>query len=412
MKISPFPPLRPPKELAHVIASPPYDVVDADEARALAAGNPQSFLHIVKPEIDLPAHIGLYDDEVYGKGAENFALFQQNGWLRRASAPGIYLYRQSFGGHTQTGLVAVCHTADYENDVIKKHERTLKKKEDDRTRHVATLRANAGPVFLMVRAGEQIKSAFASVCGGEPDIDFNSPDGVRHTVWTVPEPEPLLEAFRALPAAYVADGHHRSASAARCAREFAAANPNHTGEESYNWFLSVLFPADDLQVLSYNRLVKKLNGHSRESLLEAVRAAGFEVSPAASGTPTRRGDIHMRLGEAWHRLTRAPDPGADPVAALDVSVLQTHLLEPVLGIADPRTDPRISFKGGFGCVELLERAVASGQADVAFSLFPTSTAEIMAVADAGLIMPPKSTWFEPKLRSGLFVHTLDNTPVA
>ncbi len=405
MKIRPFSPLRPPNDLADVVASPPYDVIDSLEARRLAMGNPKSFLHINKPEIDLPEHVSLYDDAVYAKAKENFERFQQLGWLRRESQACVYLYRQSFQGHSQTGVVAVCHTEDYDRDVIKKHEKTLKKKEDDRTRHVATLRANAGPVFLMVRAQPDLKAYMREVEGGDPDVDFVSSDGVRHTVWTAPEPERIVREFGEIPVAYVADGHHRSASAARCSRDCALANPSHTGEEDYNWFLSVLFPEDDLQVLPYNRLVKGLGEQTPETLPAAIKAAGFAMKPVENGQPEAPGDIRMLLAGRWYQLMFPVPADADPVESLDVSVLQAHLLGPVLGIEDPRTDARIRFKGGYDCVSLLEQQVSQGKADLAFSLYPTRTEDIMAVADAGLIMPPKSTWFEPKLRSGLFVHT-------
>ncbi len=406
MKLNAFKPLRPPADLASMVASPPYDVIDSDEARRVAAGNPKSFLHIIKPEIDLPDTVDVYDERVYAKAAENFGHFQQNGWLRRENEDGIFLYRQSFRDHSQTGVVAVCHTDDYERDVIKKHEKTLQKKEDDRTRHVATLQANAGPVFLMVRALAELKDLMAREQEAEPEIDFHSPDQVRHTVWKVADPQSFLRLFHEIPNAYVADGHHRSASAARCAKEFAEANPRHTGGENYNWFLSVLFPADDLQVLPYNRLVKGLHGETPESLLTRIKRAGYGVTLVESGVSEEKGDVRMYLDGKWYRLLKRAEADADPVSALDVSILQTHLLGPVLGIDDPRTDPRIRFKGGFDCLDQLVQAVNLGQADVAFSLFPTGTEEIMAVADAGLIMPPKSTWFEPKLRSGLFVHTL------
>jgi uncharacterized protein (DUF1015 family) len=293
MKLRAFTPLRPPRELASTVASPPYDVIDSAEARRMAAGNPKSFLHINKPEIDLPETVSLYDDAVYAKAAENFSRFQQMGWLRRDAGPGLYFYRQSFGGHAQTGLVGVCHTEDYENDIIKKHERPRPKTEDDRTRHVSTLRANAGPVFLMVRAPEAFRRLIAEVTAGEPEVDFVSPDGVRHSTWPAPDAESVVAMFAEIPAAYVADGHHRSASASRCARELAAANPHHQGGEDYNWFLSVIFPAEDLQVLPYNRLVADLNGLSPEDFLRAVRGAGFSVRAAESGVAEAPGDIRM-----------------------------------------------------------------------------------------------------------------------
>ncbi|MGA0333124.1 MAG: DUF1015 domain-containing protein [Kiritimatiellia bacterium] len=407
MRFYPFPALRPPHDLASQIASPPYDVIDSEEARRMAAGNPRTFLHINKPEIDLPEGTNLYSDAVYAKAAENFALFQQNGWLRRDERAAYYLYRQEIEGHSQTGWVGVCHTEDYEQDLIKKHERTLQKKEDDRTRHVATLKANAGPIFLMVRAPEALRTLQLKLQAGSPEVDFTSGDGVRHTVWPVTDAAEVAGLFGEIPCAYVADGHHRTASAARCSKEFAAANPSHSGRENYNWFLSVMFAADDLLVLPYNRLVKDLNGLSSPELLEKIRAAGFEVFLADEGKSASRADIRMFVDGSWYRLWKPAPADADPVSALDVSILQKDLLGPILGIEDPRTSDRISFKGGFDCELLLEKTVREKKAAVAFSLYPTSTEEVMAVADAGMIMPPKSTWFEPKLRSGLFVHTLD-----
>ena len=408
MKFRPFPTLRPPAELADVVASPPYDVIDSTEAKDLAQGNPKSFLHVIKPEIDLPVGTDLYSDAVYNKAKENFEGFQSSGWLRRVAEPGFYLYQQSIEGHAQAGWVGVCHTEEYEQELIKKHERTLQKKEDDRTRHVATLQANAGPVFLMLRSPDALKQAEQDIKETEPEVKFTSPDGVTHTVWAVPDPAAIAGIFEEVPCAYVADGHHRSASAARCSKEFGAANPNHTGQENYNWFLTVMFSADDLMVLPYNRLVKGLNDHAPEAVLEGIKAAGFDLAKVDGGTPDARADIRMFLDGSWYKLHKSAPADADPVEALDVSILQKEVLAPILGIEDPRTSSRISFKGGFDCVALLEKTVRDGKADVAFSLYPTSTGEVMDVADAGMIMPPKSTWFEPKLRSGLFVHTLDS----
>lgn len=408
MKFHPFPALRPPVELASQVASPPYDVIDSSEARELAAGKPRTFLHVVKPEIDLPEGTDLYSDVVYEKAAENFSLFQSNGWLRKDEEPGIYLYQQSIEGHAQAGWVGVCHTEEYEQDLIKKHERTLQKKEDDRTRHVATLQANAGPVFLMVRAPEALKKLEAKIRATDPEVDFTSPDGVQHTVWSVPNPQEVSAIFADIPCSYVADGHHRTASAARCSKEFAEANPSHTGNENYNWFLTVMFAADDLMVLPYNRLVKDLNGLTAQQVVEQVSQAGFTIEPCSEGTPTERADIRMFVDGSWYKLHKSAAADADPVEALDVSILQKDLLAPILGVADPRTSTKIAFKGGFDCVNTLEKMVREGKAAIAFSLYPTSTQEVMAVSDAGMIMPPKSTWFEPKLRSGLFVHQLDN----
>lgn len=405
MKFRSFTPLRPPRDLAPHLASPPYDVVDSEEARRLADGNPHSFLHVVKPEIDLPEGISLYDDRVYAKAAENFLLFQEQGWLQREAEPGLFLYRQSFQGHAQTGIVGVCHVADYEQNLIKKHEKTLQKKEDDRTRHVCTLQANAGPVFLMVRRSEALSACLQQADAEAPEVDFTSADGVRHSVWRVADPPEVSALFAEIPCAYVADGHHRSASAARSARACAEANPAHTGEEDYNWFMAVVFPADALQVLPYNRLILDLGGLEAAEFLSRVRDAGGVCEPCDTGQPQTRGDLRMRLPGQWYRLTLPPAETADPVAALDVSRLQDLLLGPVLGIEDPRTNPRIAFKGGYDAVARLAAAVDSGRAALAFSLYPTSTEEVMDVADAGLIMPPKSTWFEPKLKSGLFIHT-------
>ncbi len=409
MKFYPFPALRPPVDLAPQVASEPYDVIDSEEARTISAGNPRSFLHINKPEIDLPVGTDLYSDAVYNKAAENFQLFQQNGWLRRDEAPAYYLYRQQIDGHSQTGWVGVCHTEEYEQNLIKKHERTLQKKEDDRTRHVATLQANAGPIFLMVRAPDALNALKDKIQAGDAELDFTSPDGVRHTVWPVTDAAEVAALYKEIPCAYVADGHHRTASAARCSKEFAAANPAHTGRENYNYFLSVMFAADELLVLPYNRLVKDLNGLDAVEMLGKIREAGFELSLADDGKSSGRADVRMFVEGSWYKLVKQAPADADPVSALDVSILQQDLLGPVLGIDDPRTSDRISFKGGFDCDQLLEKMVKEGKAAVAFSLYPTSTEEVMAVADADMIMPPKSTWFEPKLRSGLFIHTLDNT---
>ncbi|MFT5125540.1 MAG: hypothetical protein ACI97B_004189 [Verrucomicrobiales bacterium] len=406
MKIKPFAALRPPKELADLVASVPYDVVDTDQARVLAGGNDKSFLHVVKPEIDLPEGTDLYADVVYEKAAANFKSFQDEGLLVRDAKPCIYVYRQELKDHSQTGLVVACHRDDYENEVIKKHEKTLKKKEDDRTRHVKTLRANAGPVFLMYRGVEAVNAMVADAQTGTPDYDFIAEDNVRHTAWVIEDTDALVAAFDQIPFSYVADGHHRSASASRVGMEMAAANPNHTGDENYNWFLTVLFPAEDLQVLAYNRLVTNLNDLSAAEVLARVGEA-FTVEETSEPLPDRREKFCMYLDGKWYALTWETDASLDPVARLDVSVLQNRLLQPILGVDDVRTDPRMIFKGGFGVTDVMKNLVDAGTAAVAFSLYPVGVDQVMDVADAGEIMPPKSTWFEPKLRSGLFVHTLD-----
>lgn len=406
MKIKPFAALRPPKALADQVASVPYDVVDSAQARVLAGGNEKSFLHVIKPEIDLPEGTDLYADGIYEKAAENFQAFQDAGWLVREDRPCLYVYQQAFEGHSQSGLVVACHTDDYENEIIKKHERTLKKKEDDRTRHMKTLRANPGPVFLTYRGVDAVNAIMADVQSGEPEYDFIASDGVRHTAWIVEDAAPLVEAFDAIPFAYVADGHHRSASASRVGKELAAANPGHSGDENYNWFLTVLFPAEQLQVLAYNRLVTNLNGLGAEEVLARV-GQSFTLCETGDPLPESRGKLCMYLAGKWYALTWESDPSLDPVARLDVSVLQQRLLQPILGVDDIRTDPRMIFKGGFGVTDRMQELVDTGAAAIAFSLYPVAVEQVMDVADAGDVMPPKSTWFEPKLRSGLFVHTLD-----
>ena len=406
MKLKPFAALRPAPGSAARVAAVPYDVVDTAEARDLAAGNPDSFLHVSRPEIDLPDSVDIHDDAVYAQGARAFRDLQARGVLIRERAERLYVYRQVMGSHSQTGVVACCHVDDYERDVIRKHEKTRQDKEDDRTRHVLTLGANSGPVFLTYRDAPAIDRLVAGVAAGAPLYDFTAADGIRHTVWRVDaEAAPWIGAFADVPVAYVADGHHRAAAAARAARTLRAANARHTGAEEYNWFLAVLFPASQLQILPYNRCVRDLNGLAPDVFLRRV-AAIFDCAPAAAPTPAGPRHVHMYLAGRWHDLAW-DDADADPVGRLDVSVLQNRLLAPVLGIADPRTDGRIAFVGGIRGTDELARRVDAGRDAVAFAMHPVSVAQMMDIADAGQIMPPKSTWFEPKLRSGLLVHTLD-----
>ena len=390
---------------AHVaeVACVPYDVVDAKEAAALAAGQGRSLLHVDRAEIDLPPGTDPYADEVYARARENFLALQRDGVLVRESGPCLYLYQQQMGRHTQRGLVALCHVADYDAGLIKKHEKTRKDKEDDRTRLIDTLGANTGPIFLTCRDEPAVASLVDAEVRETPQHDFVAPDGIRHTLWRIPGGEEYVAAFGWVPVTYIADGHHRAASAARVARLRRDCNPAHTGGEDYNWFLCVIFPASELKILPYNRIVADLHGHTPGQLLAKVRER-FGLVEAASATPAGVGEISMYLAGKWYGLRCPPDAAADPVARLDVSVLQDRLLAPWLGIDDPRVSKRIDFVGGIrGTAELVRRVDAQG--GVAFSMYPVTIAQLMDIADAGQIMPPKSTWFEPKLRSGLCIHT-------
>ena len=405
MRIRTFQGLVPAPGREAEVAAVPYDVVNREEAASLVAGAPNNLLHVDRAEVDLPAEVDVYSDAVYAKAAENFKRMQDDGVLVREPEPCIYLYKQTMGDHSQIGLVAVCHVDDYRDDIIRKHEKTRPVKEDDRTRLVDALSANTGPIFLTYREDAAIDSLVDAITTGEaPVCDFVADDGIGHVLWRVPDGGGLVEAFGGVPLAYVADGHHRSASAFRVANERREANPDHDGSEDYNWFLCVLFPANQLKILAYNRAVKDLAGMAPAEFLETL-ASEFELAEAEEKVPPVPGEVRMYLSGTWYRLTWGKDAGADPVSALDVSVLQDRLLEPVLGIADPRTDDRIAFVGGIRGSEELERLVDSGKAAVAFAVYPVSVEELMAIADAGQIMAPKCTWFEPKLRSGLFVHT-------
>ncbi len=405
MQIRPFPALRARPDLARQVASVPYDVVDTREARLLAEGNPFSFLHVTRAEIAMPDATDPYSTDVYARGRDTLRRFEHEGTLLREAAPRLYLYRQTMGSHVQRGIVACCSTLDYENHVIKTHEKTRQDKEDDRTRHINTLNAQTGPVFLVYRDNPEVDQRVALLERTPPLFDFTAPDGIRHAGWVCPEADAYTRLFATIPAAYIADGHHRAAAATRVARERRGANPAHTGNEPYNWFLGVLFPASQVQVLPYNRLVKDLNGLSPAAFLEKT-ASLFTLSRTASPNPAAPGSACMYLAGTWYHLTWPALPFATPEQRLDVTVLQDRLLGPVLGIADPRTSKRIEFSGGIRGTGELEQRVNKGDAAVAFSMHPTTVRQMMDIADAGGIMPPKSTWFEPKLRDGLFVHTL------
>lgn len=405
MKIKPFIAVRPPREIADQVASPPYDVVDTEEARALAGDNPCCFLRIVRSELELPEGTPPYDEAVYRKATENYERFKQEGWLKPALEPALYLYRLQQDEHAQVGLVTVCHIDDYDAGRIKRHEKTRKPTEDDRTRHVDTVNANTGPVFLTYRDQPAIDRLATKMLDETPLYDFEAPDQVRHTVWELRETAAWVDAFKGVAQTYVADGHHRAASAARVARMRRDADPDSTGEEEYNWFLTVLFPAGQLRTLPYNRCVADLNGLEPGAFLKEVRNR-FIVTEAEKPEPSVPGALCMYLDGKWYHIRWDRAPSDDPVTALDVSVLQDRLLAPLLGIDDPRNNPRIAFVGGVRGVKELERRVHEGKAAVAFSMYPVSVEQLLAVADADRIMPPKSTWFEPKLRSGLLVHEL------
>ncbi len=407
--VRPFRALRPRPDLAARVAAPPYDVVNSEEAREMANGNDVSFLHINKPEIDLGPDVSLYDDRVYAKGVANLRRFIAEGVFVREAEPRFYVYQQRMGDHVQAGIVGAASCQEYADGLIKRHEFTRKDKEDDRTRHTHELNANAGPVFLTYRQRAEIDAIVDGIRKGEPLYDIVTDDGIGHTVWLVSPGETvaLQQALRAVPALYVADGHHRAASAARVGLERRASNPRHRGDEPYNYFLAVLFPHDQLRIMDYNRVVRDLNGLTPESFLAAVGKT-FTVTPTPEPRPDAVHRFGMYLGGRWYRLEAKPGtfPAGDPVRSLDAAILQENLLAPVLGIADPRTDTRVDFVGGIRGLGELEKRVAGGWA-AAFALFPVSLEQLMAVADAGLVMPPKSTWFEPKLRSGLLVRTLD-----
>ena len=408
MRLNPFRAIRPDPALAAKVASVPYDVVSRAEAAELARDNAHSFLHVGRSDIDLPEKVDPYDPRIYARAREALDRFVAEGTLVRDEEPGLYLYRQVMEGRAQIGVVGCVHVDDYERNVIRKHEKTRPDKEDDRTRHVLALKANAEPVFLTYRARNEIDALVPPVLDTPALYDFTADDGVRHTVWRVPDPAPFLKAFESLNHVYVADGHHRSASAWRAGAELKAKNPAHSGSEEYNWFLAVLFPATQLRILPYNRLVRDLNGLSPADLLARLAPVG-RVARTEDPRPRRAGMFCFYLAGSWYRIElegHSVDK-QDPIRSLDVSLLQDRILSPILGIGDPRTDKRIDFVGGIRGTGELERRVDSGEMGIAFALYPTSLDQLMAVADAGDVMPPKSTWFEPKLRSGLFVHGLE-----
>jgi len=412
MIVRPFRGLRPRADLAQAIASPPYDVLDSEEARALAKGNPDSFLHVIKPEIDLDPDIDVYDERVYSTGADNLKAMIEDGRMVRDESPAFYIYRLVMEQRTQTGIVGAAAVQDYLDDQIKKHEFTRPDKEKDRIRLNDALDATPGPIFLTYRPLPELNAVVNGQVDRKPDVDFVAPDGVSHTLWKVDDAavcRKIENLFTGIRATYVADGHHRSAAAVKLSEQRAARIEAPRGDEPIFYFMAVHFPSDQLHVLDYNRVVADLNGLDPEVLVERIEVAGFHVKPDwRTRKPQHRGSFGMYVNGAWSLLTAKPEiiPEKDVVGRLDVSILTSRLLQPILGIGDPRTDKRIDFVGGIRGMDELERRVDSGREAIAFSLWPTALDEVMSVADAGLVMPPKSTWFEPKLRSGLVVQLL------
>jgi uncharacterized protein (DUF1015 family) len=408
----PFKAFRPTKENAQEVAAKPYDVLNSEEAREEVKGHQLSFLHVGKPEVDLDPAIDLHDPQVYQKGKDNLHKLIDEGVLVQDTNEYFYVYAQTMNGRTQFGLVGCASVDDYWKDIIKKHEKTRKDKEEDRSEHVRVTNAHTGPIFLTYRDVNEINSLVSSVSSNPPENDIVTQDGIRHQTWLIKDSgmiKKIHEILGNVDYFYVADGHHRSAAAGIVGRERQKANSNHTGEEEYNFFLAVLFPASHLFIMDYNRVVKDLNGLTQEEFLNRLsRHFSFEKVDGQY-KPTQKGEMGMYMGGQWYKVTtdKALLENDDPVESLDVAILQKHVLDNILGIEDPRTSKRIDFVGGIRGLGELEKRVNSGEMILAFAMYPTSVEELMSIADAGKIMPPKSTWFEPKLRDGLFVHFLD-----
>ena len=412
--LRPFKGLRPPKEIVKDLASRPYDVLDSREAREEAEGNPHSFLRVVKPEIELPVETDLYSQQVYDKALENFNKFIENGWLKQDETANYYVYAQTWGEKIQYGIVGCAGVEDYLNNTIKKHELTRPDKEEDRMKHVRVLNANAEPVFFSYPAVSEIDRIVADITKADPLYDFMADDGFGHKFWVIDKRETvekLQKLFDQVPAFYVADGHHRTAAAALVGNEKKSQNPDHRGDEEYNFFMAVLFPDDQLTIIDYNRVVKDLNGLSKEEFLKKL-AEVFEITPKGEQEykPTHLHNFSMYLDGQWYELKARENTydDSDPIGVLDVTILSHHVLDHILGIKNLRTDKRIDFVGGIRGLKELKKRVDSGEMEVAFALYPVTMKQLIDIADTGNIMPPKTTWFEPKLRSGLVVHKLED----
>lgn len=411
--VKPFKGLRPPKELVEAVESRPYDVLNSEEAREEAGSNEKSLYHIIKPEIDFPKGMSEYDPRVYEKAAENFKRFQKEGWLVQDEYDHYYLYAQTMNGKTQYGLVVCASVWDYENGVIKKHELTRRDKEEDRMKHVRILDANMEPVFFAYKDDAVLSALIKKYATATPVYDFIAPiDGFRHQFWVISDKtdmDTITAEFKKMPALYIADGHHRSAAAAKVGLEKAKQNPHHTGNEEYNYFMAVCFPASELTVLDYNRVVTDLNGLTPEEFLKALEK-NFDVTCMgdAEYKPAKLHEFSLYLEGKWYKLEAHDNTydDSDPIGVLDVSVSSKYIFDELLGITDFRSDKRIDFVGGLRGLKELKRRVDSGEMKMALALYPVTMAQIMNIADSGKIMPPKATWFEPKLRSGLIVHKL------
>lgn len=399
--LKPFKAWRPNDEFAHEVACVPYDVVNSQEAKDLAKGKPNSFLHVIRPEIDLPDNTSVYDPKVYEQGRKNLLELLNSETFIQEDEQSLYIYSLTMDGHTQTGIFGCVSVEDYNNDIILKHELTRPDKEDDRTKHIISQRAHAEPVMLTFRDSGNITNFMNKYTEqNHPIYDIQTEDDITHTIWKIDRNDDLVLAFRSIPSLYIADGHHRCASAARAAKEYAAQNPEHNGTEGYNYFPAVLFPMDQMEILAYNRIILSVPDNFLQQLEQE-----FNLQKNAKPVPYKKGGLSIYINDNWFGLSLKEPAKNDPASKLDIALLQDQILEPMLGIKDQRTDPNIDFVGGIRGTDELEKLVDNGEAAVGISMYPTSIKELLEVSDAGLLMPPKSTWFEPKLRSGLLVHT-------